>query len=321
MELRKRITVILLFVLLLLFGCGKDAYPAIPADSSFIAAVNIQQPSVTFVNKDLKVFATWQLEKAYTGATLIGQQYLLLYGNQLESADVYNLSTGEVAYSIATGVGVTNAIYAPNKKILYISNGKTNRVTAYTNQGEQIAEQKVGNYPMSMVTQGQNLYVVNYKDTKLSVLDAESLEVKDKWQIPKSSHGMIILEKRKELWLGGHGAGMKPNTTVDIFDINKGQKDRELSLPMMPIGFAIDDDRIYVVSHGQSQLYEVNDEGHVLSAQEIGANPFAVQLFEQYVVVAGYDDQTLYFMKNNDVTKKVKVDKGPFQLIVREMSE
>lgn len=321
MGLRKSVTVIILFVLLFLFGCGKDAYPAIPADTSFIAAVNIQQPSITFVNKNLKIFATWQLEKAYTGATLIGQQYILLYGNQLESADVFNLTTGEITYSIETGVGVTNAIYAQDKKMFYIANGKTNRVTSFTAQGEQVAEQKVGNYPMSMLIHGQNLYVVNYKDTKLSVLDAKSLETKDKWQIPKSSHGMAALDKRRELWLGGHGAGMKPNTTVDIFDIDNGKKNREISLPMMPIGFAVDNDRIYVVSHGQSQLYEVNGEGHIMNKQEIGANPFAVQLFEQYVVVAGYDDQTLYFMKNNNVTKKVKVDKGPFQLIVREMSE
>ncbi|MBK3495969.1 YncE family protein [Viridibacillus sp. YIM B01967] len=321
MDLRRLVTIIALFVVLLLSGCGEDAYTAIPGDASFIAAVNIQQPSVTFVNEDSKVFATWQLKKAYTGATLIGQQYLLLYGNQLESAEVYNLSTGEEAYSIATGVGVTNAIYSPNEKMLYIANGKTNRVTAYTDHGEQIAEKKVGNYPMSMLIHEQKLYVVNYKDTKLSVLDAKSLDVMDKWRIPKSSHGMVIVNDRDELWLGGHGEGMKPNTTVDIFNIDKGQKNSELSLPMMPIGFALDDDRIFVVSHGQSQLYEVDYDGKVINKQEIGANPFAVQVFGQYVVVAGYDDQTLYFMKNNKIAHKIKVDKGPFQLIVREMSE
>ena len=51
---------------------------------------------------------------------------------------------------------------------------------------------------------------------------------------------------------------------------------------------------------------------------EVSANPFAVAYFNDYIVVAGYDDQTLYFIQQGQVMKQVQTGKGPFQLLVRE---
>ena len=46
--------------------------------------------------------------------------------------------------------------------------------------------------------------------------------------------------------------------------------------------------------------------------------PFVVDQFKDYIVVAGYDDHTLYFIKDGQKEKTVDVGKGAFQLLVRE---
>ncbi len=53
-------------------------------------------------------------------------------------------------------------------------------------------------------------------------------------------------------------------------------------------------------------------------SKRLGANPFVVDQFKDYIVVAGYDDHTLYFIKDGQKEKTVDVGKGAFQLLVRE---
>lgn len=312
--------IFLLSFAIILGGCGKTAYPSIPKNQDFIASVNIQAPSISFINEQGKVFATWKLDEGYTGATLINQQQVLLYGFQLKKAAVYNLATGKLEFTIDTGVGVTNAIYDKVHKQIYLANGKTNRVTAYNEQGKLMANQKVGNYPMSMLIHNGQLIVVNYKDTKLSVLQTKSLKLLKEWTIEKSSNGMVVV-KGNQLWLGGHGEGIKPNSTVDIFDLRTGKKISQIKLPMMPVGFVKSDNRVYVISHGESTISEVTLDGKVKRELEVGANPFTLNLFKHYVVVAGYDDHHLYFLQNGKIAKTINVGKGPFQLLVRETEE
>lgn len=315
-SLKKIWTLFILSFAIFLGGCGESAYPAIPQTKDFVASVNIQAPSISFINEQGKVFTTWKLEEGYTGAILVGHDYILMYGFQLKKATVYNLTTGREEYKIDTGLGVTNAIYDEEQKRIYLANGKTNRVTAYNEQGKLLEEQKVGNYPMSMMIHNKQLYVVNYKDTTLSILNTTTLKPLKKWTIDKSSNGMMIVNN-DQLWLGGHGEGIKPNSTVDIFDLNTGKKISQINLPMMPIGFVKNDHRVYVISHGDSALSEVSFEGKVIRKSEVGANPFTVNLFKDYVVVAGYDDHHVYFLQNGKIAKSIDVGKGPFQLLVR----
>jgi len=300
-------------------GCGKTAYPSIPKNQDFIASVNIQAPSISFINEKGKVFTTWKLDEAYTGATLINQQQILLYGFQLKKATVYNLTTGKQEFTMDTGVGITNGIYDKVHKQIYLANGKTNDVTAYNEEGRQISKQKVGNYPMAMMIHGGQLFVVNYKDTKLSILQTKSLKLQKEWTIQKSSNGMVIV--KNQLWLGGHGEGMKPNSKVEIYNLESGKKVSQIKLPMMPVGFVKGADRVYVISHGNSVLSEVTFDGKIKHTLEVGANPFTVNLFKSFVVVAGYDDRNVYFLQNGKIAKVINVGKGPFQLLKRETEE
>jgi len=304
--------------LVLLVGCTEKSFEPIDRDQNFIASLNIQEPSLDFIDEQGNVKATWLLDKAYSGAILLGNDRLLLYGHQLNEIDIYTLSTGKKLYSKKVQLGSTNAYYAENRKQFFMTNSKTNTVTSFDEEGNELATQKLGNYPMSMAAYKDKLYVINYKDTKLSVLNIENLEIEQEWPIQKSSHGIAILEEKNELWIGGHGEGSKPNSSVKKYDLITGIKQGEIAMPLMPVGLTKTKDAVLVVSHGRNALYVADFDGNVKWQQEVGANPFVVNQFKDYIVVAGYDDHTLYFIKEGQVKKTVDVGKGAFQLLVRE---
>lgn len=315
-NMKKIILVCMVFFVLILTACQNKEYDAISKDESFIASVNILQPSIDFFNKSGEKITSWVLEEMYTGAILVEADQLLLYGNQLDFVDLYSLSTGKLQKRIPVEKGSTAAYFNDKTSQFYITNGEYNTVTAYSNDGEIVSEAKVGLYPMSMVANEEKVYVINFKDTFLSVLNTKDLKLEKKIPIKKSSHGMDFIED--ELWIGGHGAGEKPNSKVQRINPNTGELIGELELPIMPIAFTKLDGDEYVLSHGESILYQLNEDYKIVWQQEIGSNPFAVATFDQTIVVAGYDDQSLYWIKDKEILHKIKVGKGPFQLIVRE---
>lgn len=314
----KRLISLILFCTIILAGCSEDRFTAVDPHQSFIASMNILQPALTFYDKNTKELATWTFEQAYTGATLIGYDSILLYGHQLSEADLYELSSGKKITTIETGIGVTNAYYNGETEQLFITNSRTNELTSYTAKGKEQQTLKLRNYPMSMTSDGDNLYVINYKDTILSVVSMKELQLVDEWTISKSSHGIVVLPEQQTVWIGGHGEGSSPNQTVDVHKLTTGEKLQGIDMPLMPIGFAQSATEIAVVSHGGNELYVADKNGHVKWQTEVSANPFAVAYFNDYIVVAGYDDQTLYFIQQGQVMKQVQTGKGPFQLLVRE---
>jgi DNA-binding beta-propeller fold protein YncE len=315
----KTIRIVFLSLLLLsIAGCSKDYYEGIDPHQTFIASVNILEPSINFYDQSAKILATWSLEKAYTGATLISHDAILLYGNQLTEADLYELSSGKHMKSIQTGIGITNAYYDEHSDAIFMTNSKTNELLSFTRNGKIKRNIRIGNYPMAMHADGEKLYVINYKDTTLSIISTTKLEVIDEWQIPKSSNGLFISHKTNELWIGGHGEGSKPNDAVYVYELTTGKKLKEVLMPLMPIAFSYKEDEVAVVSHGTNMLYVANLNGDIISQQEIAANPFAVAHFKEQLVVAGYDDQSLYFIQDNEIQHRVKTGNGPFQLLVRE---
>lgn len=301
-----------------LAGCAEKSYEPIERERSFIASLNIQEPSLDFIDEDGNMLATWLFDKAYSGAILLGDDQVLLYGHQLNNIDVYTISTGEKLYSKKVEIGTTNVYYDDNIKQFFITNSKTNTVTSFDQEGNQLASQQLGNYPMSMTSYRDKLYVINFKDTKLSVLNMKDLKIEQEWPIQKSAHGIAVLEETHELWVGGHGEGSKPNSSVKKYDLTTGQLHGEIDMPLMPVGLKKTKDAILVVSHGHNELYVADFDGHIKWQQEVGANPFVVDQFKDYIVVAGYDDHTLYFIKDGQKEKTVDVGKGAFQLLVRE---
>lgn len=309
----------MIIVLIVLSACTEGKYVPIDPHQSFIASVNILEPSIGFYNSSGEKIATWAFDKAYTGATLIEHDKILLYGHQLSEADMYEISSGKIITTIESGLGTTNAFYNNEYKLLFLTNSETNTVTSFSQHGKKLNETMLGNYPMSMASHGDNIYIINYKDTALSVLNMETLQVVDNWDIDKSSNGIIIVPEQNEIWVGGHGEGSHPNETVDMLSLKSGKKIRELNTSFMPTGFSRSKDEIYIINHGANELSSSNTLGELMWSIEVGANPFAIAYYRGQIVVGGFDDHKLYFIQDGEIIKSIKTDKGPFQLLVREV--
>ncbi|MEK4487063.1 hypothetical protein MHH81_16070 [Psychrobacillus sp. FSL H8-0484] len=305
-----------MLLLFLLGGCEQTSFESIDPSIPFVASLNTVDRTIDFISTEQKIIQTWELDAAYTGFTLVTNDLLLVYGYTLEEANLIQLSTGKSIATLKVEEGTTYA-YAYNENI-YIANGKENSVTLFNKNGKKLAESPAGNYPMSMISDGEKLYVVNFKDEILSVFSLDLTEVAE-WGIPSSSHGLLINDS--ELWLGGHGAGSSPNRVISRFNLETGEQIGEVEAPIMPINMVKAlNGSIFAVSHGNSSVYEISKKGEILSSIKVGANPFSIVAFENSVVLAGYDDQVIYFIESGKVTNKVQVGKGPFQLIVREAS-
>lgn len=308
-----------LSVVLLLAGCAQAELTPVNPHEQFVATVNIAEPSVQFYSNSCEAIATWSFEEPYTGGVLIGFDQLLLYGNQMTEAHLYEISSGRKLKTLEVAIGTTNAYFDTNSERLFITNSKTNELTMYSKNGEALQKMSLRNYPMSMTAAEGLLYIVNFKDTVLSVVNIAQFQVVDEWVIPQGSHGLLIKQEAQELWVGGHGAGATPNTNVHVIDLATGNLKEQLQLPMMPVGFAqaAAQDEVAVVSHGNSHLYVLDENNVVKATMQIGANPFSVAYVKNAIAVAGYDDDTLYFVKDGEVVTQCTTLGGPFQLLVR----
>lgn len=305
----------LLFLCWILTACSDTSFHPIDSSTGFVASLNILEPSIDFISNEEKIIETWKLDAPYTGFTLVSNDYVFLYGYSLDEAILVQLSTGKKIEVFPVRNGTTYA-YAAGQ-IIYVSNGKDNTVTAFDNHGKEITKVEAGRYPMSMIADEQYLYVVNFKDTFLSVFSLGDLQLIGKWDIPTSSHGLYL--NGDELWLGGHGAGSEANKTIRKYSLQSGELLGEIEAPMMPIGFTeTSDGHIYTVSHGTNDVYEFTKEGNPITSIKVGANPFSIATLDDSIVVAGYDDHQIYFLQNGRIIKKLQVGKGPFQLITRE---
>ncbi|WP_391203711.1 YncE family protein [Psychrobacillus sp. L4] len=308
----------LLFLCGILVGCSDTSFNPINSSTDFVASLNTIEPSIDFISNKHKIIQTWKLEAAYTGFTLVSKDYIFLYGYSLNEAVLIQLSTGKkvATYSIHEG---SSFAYAVGDSI-YVANGKENTVTLLDLKGKEVEKAEAGRYPMSMIADEKYLYVINFKDTFLSVFTLKDLQLVTTWDIPTSSHGLYM--NGNELWIGGHGAGSQPNKVIRKYNLQSGQLQGEIEASMMPIGFAqASNGQIYVVSHGSNYVREFTKEGDLMSSIKVGANPFSINTFDDTVVVAGYDDHDVYFLQNGKIINKVSVGKGPFQLITREASK
>lgn len=304
----------------LLTGCSQTQYTSVNPHEQFVATVNIVEPSVQFYSNSCEPIASWVFEEPYTGGVLVGFDQLLLYGNQMTEAHLYELSSGRLIKKLEVAVGTTNAYFDVESEQFFMTNSKTNELTMYSQSGEKLKKLRLKNYPMSMMAADGLLYVINYKDTVLSVVDIAQFQVVDEWKIPKDSHGLLVRQDTQELWVGGHGVGSTPNTNVLVLNLGTGDLKEKLQLPMMPVDFAQSSsaDEVAVISHGNSSLYILDQVKDIKATLQIGANPFAVAYLDKQFAVAGYDDDTLYFVKDGQVVKECETFAGPFQLLVRE---
>ncbi|UOY92608.1 YncE family protein [Ectobacillus sp. JY-23] len=298
-----------MLLICLLGGCSGNHFAPV-TQSNLLITSNIKEGSISFIDpKAHKLLTTWKTNKAMMGTLLLPDgDTLLLYGKQLEKVYTYSLAKGREIGEWATGEGIANAVLMGNEVVF--ANQHNDTVDVYSLTGKKTAEIAVGHQPLTMLAD-KRLYVLNFQDTKMSVVDIEKRTVTDTLSIPFSSVGGEVVED--EVWIGGHGNGQEVNESIHIYD-TKGMK-RSIAAPMMPVGFAMDEDYVYVLSHGSATLRKINrntyqEEGSV----QVGSNPFAVKLTNGRIYVASYDSDEICIVdpERMQLTDTIEVGKGPF---------
>lgn len=308
----------LIVACLLLTGCMSEKYKKIPGDMEFVATFNQLDRSITFFNEKFEVVTTWSLEEKYSGATLIGNDAIALFGPTVDNITIYQLSTGEEVTKIKDTIGTTNVIYDDKRKLIYVANKEHNTISKFDLEGNYIAEIMVGNYPLTMEIEKDSLYVLNFKSDYLSVVDLNLFEESEQLKVPSSSNGLIINSKLQEIWIGGHGEHTSNREVLVISSIN-GEVLKRLPAPEMPIALAQSENLISVISHGSNMLYQFSNDGKKVNEIEVGANPFTVAYFNNFIITAGYDDNTMYVINKNGDIQSYATGNGPFQLVIREL--
>lgn len=319
----KRMFLIGIAVLFILSGCQEKKQQPISEGQSFAATLNVGDFSIDFLNKAGEKFARWELKKAYTGATLLPDgDTLVLYGTEIEEVDVYSLKNGTLTKSFKTGKGISNAIFLEHESSteFAFADKVQNMVRFFDENGKETNSIKTPNYPMAMVTDGEKLYVASFKGAKLSVIDLKSHGMDYEFDIPASTAGLLLRKKEKELWVGGHGKGDKPQSAISIYSLESGSLEKEVPAPLMPVGFFENERGIYALSHGTNMLYHYNSNKEMIQQTEVGANPFAIDSLDGKLVIAGFDSEKLYWVNPEtlEIEKAVEVGKGPFVVFTRE---
>ncbi len=302
----------------LLSGCNQQTYTPL-SKGTIIVTTNQKDGSVSFIDARTHTLrTTWNMNKAIQGSVLLPDgDTIAFYGKQLSHVLLYSLAKGKQVGEWETGVGIVNIIVAPQGNKLALADQNTNTIRMYSPSGKEEARIPIGDNPLTFVQDEQHLYVVNFRDGKLSNIDWSTNKVISAVTVPVSSMGALL--HGNELWLGGHGNGDVVNESIHIFNVQSGELLRSVPAPQMPVSFASDGMSIYVLSHGSDTVRKINGTTYAQEAQiTVGSNPFALTLVGNELFIASYDSDEVVVVDSSTMTKlaTISVGKGPFQFTV-----
>jgi len=315
---------ILLLPLMLLTSCSDTKYPTIQEDTSIAATINIKDMTLSFIDLEKKgKLADWKMEKPYTGALILpDKDSILLYGKQVETADLYSLKMGKLIGSWKTGKGIVNGKLLQSNSEIALVDQRLNKIRFYDLNGEEKGSVHTEQNPLTIIEakKSEKLYVLSFNKQQLIIIDLKTKEKMTGFHIHSSAAGALLKEKTKEIWIGGHGEGAEIETNIHVYDLETGKLKYKIPAPLMPINFLCKDNGVLVLSHGSSKLYKLDEKGNVLDSVIVGSNPFEMILTEDYLLIAGYDSNDLHLVnpKNLEIIKTIPVGGGPFQIVLRE---
>ncbi|MFS0645305.1 YncE family protein [Siminovitchia sp. 179-K 8D1 HS] len=315
----------LLFILLIfLTGCQEKNFEPVKEDQDFAATLNVRDFSIHFLDQNGNRFARWELDKTYTGAKLLPDgDTLLLFGPELEAVDFYSLKTGKRQHSFKTGKGIVNGIYLEHNSDFAFADKERNEVRFFDQDGKEIKRVKTKPYPLEMEADGRHIYVASFKGKTLAFINADDYSIEKEIPIPASSTGMLLRHKDDELWIGGHGEGTKPQSSIAVYSLKTHELKEKIPAPLMPVDFHENQYGLYALSHGTNRLYRFDFNKKLSGQTEVGVNPFAIDFFAGKLVIAGFDSDEVYWVdpETLEIEGKTKVGKGPFIIFTREKVE
>ncbi|UII54451.1 WD40 repeat domain-containing protein [Cytobacillus spongiae] len=315
----------LVFLTLGLSACSNEVYEEIPPEKDLFITVNIKEMTISFIDqKEEKELTKWQMKKPYTGGLMLpDQDTLLLYGKQVETVDLFSISKGELIESWDTGKGLANAIVLDNQSEIVFADQIKSQIRFFNLSGKETGQVTSQTNPLTILEgrKSGKLYVISYHDKELLVIDPDKKERSSSFMIHPSAAGAFLKESSQELWIGGHGEGVEIESDIHVYDLRDGRLKKTISAPLMPVNFVGNEKYVFVLSHGTSTLYKLNVNGDIEGSIKIGANPFELMLDHNQLVIAGYDSDDLHLVDPETLVihNTIKVGKGPFQIIQREI--
>ncbi|MCK6204814.1 WD40 repeat domain-containing protein [Bacillus infantis] len=310
-------------MLLMLAACSSEQYPPIAKDKMVAATVNIKDMSLTFIDLDiLDEVATWDLQKPYTGGLILPDgDSLLLYGKQLDTVDLYSLEKGEKIGEWPAGTGIVNGRLLAGRQEIAFADQEKDQVRFYDLNGKETGAVKTEADPLTILEEKEKgrLFVSSFKQEIMTVIDINQGRKISSFKIHPSAAGALIREEEGELWIGGHGEGAEAEKDIHVYSLETGRLAKTIPAPTMPIGFAELKGSIFALSHGSSTLYKVDGGGKEAGSIQVGANPFEMLPFGEYLIIAGYDSNDVHLIDPGplQVIKTIKTGEGPFQIILR----
>ena len=180
--------VALILVSILLTSCGNTTYKKIDEKQPFIASINIKDTSLTFLTEQYAKLAYWDLDIPFMGGLLLSNRdSILLYGKDMDSIEVYSLSEGKRLDSWKVDKAIVNMKLLQDGKSIVGVNQSLNTVSFFNEKGQLEDQVKVGKGPLTVLEGSHQLYVINYKDIKLSVINLDTRKVDKELPIQHSS--------------------------------------------------------------------------------------------------------------------------------------
>lgn len=313
-----------LFSAILLSSCTSHTYPPIQEDLTIAATVNIKDMTVSFIDiENMKRLSDWELKKPYTGAVILPDgDTFLLFGKQLETVDLFSLKAGKSIGSWQTGKGIVNGKLLQTNSYIAFADQNLGKVRFFNLDGKEMTQIKTESNPLTLLesVNKKKLYVLSFSKKKLTVIDLKNIEKAAIHDIHSAAAGAWLNDDGKELWIGGHGAGAEVENDIHVYNSETGQLKFKIPAPTMPVNFIEINEHVFVLSHGTSMLYKLQENGNIVDSTVIGANPFEIALIDNDLMIAGYDSNDIHIVnpENLEIIKTIPVGKGPFQIILRK---
>lgn len=310
---------------LLLTSCQLKQYEKIDSKTSQVIVVNLLENSLSFYEEETRSeVAKWIMPYTFTGATLLpDRKTILLYGKHLKRIYLYDVTTGREVGRWKTGEGIVNVQISNDHSRLYLANQQNDTIQVRTLAGKMVKEIRVGDGPLTILeySQREELYIINFHNPLISVINSDTLEVKKEIQSKPASVGAVLIEMLGELWTGGHGPGLEAENAVTIYSIDTGEIKQEVKAPIMPVDLEKYGDYVYVVSHGSNQLRKIHmNTKKVVATIEVGANPFEISIINNLIYCASYDSNEIIVVDpiSMKIVGSMKAGKGPFQILYKK---
>lgn len=319
---------LMLIVVVLISACVKEARVTLPEEGSpFLVVSHLKDPALTFVDPHTyEVVQTVPLEEAWQKMIQVNDAYL--WALQKQSGVLQQLAKKEGVLTPLTdvGSGFSDVAFSEERNRVYVADPKTGQVHRIDPQTKSLEVSiEVAGVPDELLLSGDDrLFVLDVSACKVSEIDLNKEAVTRTFTVEDRATGLFF--DGQWLWIGGHGAIGELNKSVYAYDVRTGEQVAEVEVGLMPIATiaSADGHSLYVVSHGDAHLYEIDREAQqVTRTVRVGQNPNYIYRRDGALYVSNVDSDSISIIDEATFTvkKEVPVAGGPHAMLMEEWHE